>query len=100
MFIRNLGKQGWKGYGEEAWNAIGDSGGVREVAIDRSIWGFANIHRHKEWDSEWPCAIIGHPRDSAWPVEGKGWGFEDGRGEQEVVGWVLDERLERWVRKE
>ena len=106
MFIRALGEPappdagfwrtcwGWKGLGD-AWKAIGGAGGVEDTAVDRSIWNFVNIHLHAEFDPEWPCALIGHPRDSAWPVEERGWGFEDGREEQEVVSWVFGQSAEQ-----
>lgn len=106
MFIRALGEPappeagfwracwGWNGLGD-AWKSIGSAGEVKDTAIDRSIWNFANIHLHPEFDPDWPCALIGHPRDSAWPADDKGWGFEDGREEQEVVSWVFGQSRDK-----
>lgn len=41
---------------------------VRKPMADPKIWNRDNIHKHPDYDSRYPWALIGHPEDSDWAV--------------------------------
>lgn len=41
---------------------------IKRPTIDLTMWNRENIHKHPDYDSRFPLALIGHPEDSDWAV--------------------------------